>query len=221
MKKAINLLFLFLLIAKTFGQNDIQGFPFSFYTGIKAEYFTLGGDFNGEDYFFTDAATIFVPEIEPGFTFGFQSGLTFKNGSLDFGYQISRSNFSHVNGSYGSMLIHNIKLLGLTFYLNQAEKFRPYIASDISLPSMNIKNGASGIDAYTGQTGKSHFSGVILGFGAGAEWKVAKKLSVRFEALPEWFKLTNVKGITKDYWEVKKFSSFKMNISTGLYLYLF
>jgi len=221
MRKVIVTAAILLNLLISFSQTEVQGFPFGFYAGIKTEYFTLGGDFNGEDYFFTDDATIFVPKIEPGFAFGFQAGLIFQEGSLDFGYQLSKNAYSHANDSSGSALIHNLKLIGFTFYLNHAEKLKPYITSDISMAWMNIKNGAFGVDSYHGQTGKSYFSGIVLGLGTGIEWNVASNFSFRIEVLPELFKLGNVKGITKEYWDVKKFICFKMNLAAGIYYDLF
>lgn len=81
-----------------------------------------------------------------------------------------------------------------------------------------IKDGALGKGSYSGQTGKSYFSGVVLGAGAGIELEILKKVSFRAEAMPEWFILSNVKGITKEYWDVKKFSCLKLAASTGLFI---
>lgn len=202
----------------SFSQEQTKALPFSFYTGLYTGYFTLGSAFDGQSYFYTDEAVIYVPKIEPGLAYGIQFGLRFKSGSWDMGYQFSLNRYSHSDYTPGTLRFHNIKLLGLTFYLNNSEKLRPYIVTDASMAWFNIEDGATGRDSYTGQTGKSYFSGVVLGLGAGIEWKIYKKLSFRLEAMPEWFKLSNVKGITKEYWDVKKFSCLKLNASAGLYI---
>lgn len=194
--------------------------PFSFYAGLKAEYFTLGNAFDGKSYFVTDEATMFIPEIEPGFAFGTQFGLKFKTGSWDMGYQYSSNPFSHSDVPDGTLHVQNIKLLGLTFYLTRSEKIKPYVVTDASMSWFRIANGATGRGSYNGQTGKSYFSAVVLGLGAGVEWQISDKIFFRLEGLPELFKITNVKGITKEYWDVKKFSCLKLNASAGLYLAL-
>ncbi len=200
------------------GQELSNKLPFGFFFGIKADYFSLGKAFDGESFFFTDEATIFVPDIEPGFSFGTQFGLKFKTGTWDMGYYFSSNRFSHSNGVSGTLFIHNIKLLGFTFYLNKPRKIRPYIVTDASMPWFRITDGATGIGSYSGQTGKSYFSGVVLGAGSGLELEIAKKVSFRAEAMPEWFILSNVKGITKEYWDVKKFSCLKLTASAGLFI---
>lgn len=199
-------------------QEVTKKLPFEFYTGLKVEYFTLGNAFDGKSYFLTDEASIFVPEIEPGLAYGIQFGLKFKSGSWGMGYQISSNRYSHSENGSGTLYLHNIKLLGLTFYLRNAGKLKPYVVTDVSMPWFRIEDGAAGRDSYAGQTGKSYFSGVALGLGGGFEWNFYKKLSFRLEAMPEWFKLANVKGITKEYWDVKKFSCLKLNASAGIYL---
>ncbi|NMC36964.1 MAG: hypothetical protein GYA41_01425 [Bacteroidales bacterium] len=200
------------------GQELSNKLPFGFYLGIRTEYLSLGKAFDGESFFYTDEASMFVPQIEPGIAFGTQFGLTFKQGSWDMGYYFSSNRFSHSIGSSGTLHIHNIKLLGLTFYLNKPGRIRPYIVTDASMPWFRITDGATGVGSYSGQTGKSYFSGVVLGAGAGIELGIAKKISFRAEAMPEWFILSNVKGITKEYWDVKKFSCLKLAASAGLFM---
>jgi len=219
MKKYIFITIIFYLpCLSLFCQGTAGKLPFAFYAGLKAEYFTLGNAFDGKSYFVTDEATMFIPEIEPGFAFGTQFGLKFKSGSWDMGYQYSSNRFSHSDVPDGTLHVNNIKLLGLSFYITRAEKIKPYIATDVSMSWFRIANGATGRGSYSGQTGKSYFSAVVLGLGAGLEWKISDKIFFRIEGLPELFKLTNVKGITKEYWDVKKFSCLKLNASAGLFL---
>ncbi|MFO7658500.1 MAG: hypothetical protein R6W78_15690 [Bacteroidales bacterium] len=217
MKKVVFLTCLFFSLTKVYSQDRNYGFAVGFYSGIKVEYFTYQGDFNGKTFFYTDAAEIFVPKIEPGIAYGLQLGFKFRGASWDFGYQLSSHHYSHENGYSGTMLIHLIKCSGFTVYLNPPKKIRPYLGFDFSSTWMHIKDGAYGIDSYSGQNDKSYYGGLIFGLGAGLELNISKKFSFHLESIPSWLFLTDVKGITKKYWEVEKFSSFRPNISAGLY----
>lgn len=220
MKKLLIIIAIMQLTVHINGQDIAEGKPNKYFVTLRAEYIMLFGGYDGESYFFTDEATIFVPELEPGLGPGIEIGIRTGSASFYMGYQFSSHNYSHQNDSSGRLLMHNYKLCGLSYYLFKTDHLRPYVAADISLGWMRIRNGAIGMGSYDGETGKSYFSSVILGLGAGIEWNLGEKVALKLEVLTEWYKLTNVKGITKKYWEVKAFSSFKLNASAGMCFYL-
>lgn len=219
-KKILFILFIAFAAMEVNSQTIPEGYLGCFYGGLRSEYMNLSGDFNGDTWFVTDAASIFVPEIEPGIALGGQFGVRFRRFSWDLGYQVSTHDYNHVEGFSGSLNMHNIKFFGITAYLRKSSGvLNPYIGFDFSGTWININEGAIGINSHEGESGKAYFGGLVTGLGLGIEVIPAKNFSLKIETIPSWLILTDVKGITKDYWEVEQFSGFKINGSVGLYYY--
>ena len=78
MRKVIVTAAILLNLLISFSQTEVQGFPFGFYAGIKTEYFTLGGDFNGEDYFLQMMLQYSSQRLSPDLPLVSRPGLYFR-----------------------------------------------------------------------------------------------------------------------------------------------
>ncbi len=89
MKKELLIIIFVMFAFALSGQNMDDNFSVRLFAGFKIDYFTLNGNFDGESYFFTEDAMMFIPDIEPGIAYGLQIGLRFNRASWDIAYQVS------------------------------------------------------------------------------------------------------------------------------------
>lgn len=212
--KTINFLFIFLCIiyASSYSQTD-NTFAIRPYIQLESGYVMAGGNFDGKSYFTTDAAIILVPDINNGFAYGLQFGIVTNNFSLDFDYRISiHDAIHHVEGTNELITVNNVKFLGFSIYLNDTQhKIRPFVSFDLSGTWMRLRNGAYGINEYSDETDIARFGGIGTGLGAGLEFTIGENFSLKMTAVPSYLAITDVKGITKKYWEVSKFHGYKLD----------
>ena len=212
--KILSVLFILAGITYTscYSQSE-NAFTIRPYLQLQTGYVMVGGNFDGKSYFTTDAANILVPDIHNGFAYGLQFGLVTNNFSLDFDYHISiHDAIHHVEGTNELITVNNVKFLGFSIYLNDKQhKIRPFVSFDLSGTWMRLRNGAYGINEYSGETDMARFGGIGIGLGAGLEFTIRENFSLKLTAVPSYLALTDVRGITKKYWEVSKFHSYKFD----------
>ena len=210
-----------LVLAVVYLQSSAQNSGYLNYRpflGISANYVLIAGSFDGKSYFAADEETILVPKLEPGFGFGINGGYRFRNFSIDFLYKHSSHNCSFIDSTAGKAGFNVIKYLGIKSYLGQSEVFQPFLDFDLSGAWMRVSN-ASYLESSPREIKKATYGALILGFGGGIALTFAHKLSFEMEILPAWYIGTNAKGIRKVNYEVQKFNSFKLDISTSLIYY--
>ncbi len=205
----------------TFLHSAAQNIPtisYRPYLGVSANNVLITGSFDGESYFAVDEEMILVPKLDPGFGFGVNGGIRFRNFALDFLYKHSLHTCMFMDSTKGRASFNVIKYIGFKSYLGQSEIFQPFLDFDLSGTWMRVTN-ASYFESSPQVIEKATYGALIFGFGGGIALTFAQKFSFEIEALPAWYIGTDTKGIRKSNYEIQKFNNFKLDISASLIYY--
>jgi len=196
-------------VTKTFKKARSQ-----VYFGLTVPYNTYSGDFNGDFMIRTSLEDIYIPDLDNGVGFGVTFGLSGRMGpfwtyAVEAAYQHTSLDytFADLKDDAG---VGNIDINVKGIYSPQ--KIQPYALLGISIPYINVSNGAAGgfvID-------DAKFRGVGINFGAGADLYISPRVFLNFNIMYRAQQISTVEGIGDSFDISGNLDHNNLNVSAGI-----
>lgn len=189
------------------------------YIGLTFLYNSIGGDFNGEDYFDSGQELLFIPKVKSNYGFGVSVGRRVpfnKNLGLasELGYYRSTHDYTLLEVE-GGEAIFNMLTLNARLYFSANKAIQPFINSEVAWAWLIAKDcSITTIEPI--RTGNASFSGLVLGVGGGIAYYIHPKVSIDAGIIFRFFMCGNAKGVLRETHDIESLLGISPNIILGI-----
>lgn len=189
------------------------------YIGLTFLYNSIGGHFNGEDYFDSGQELLFIPKVKSNYGFGVSVGKRVpfnKNLGMvsELGYYRSTHDYTLLEVE-GGEAIFNMLTLKPRLYFSANKAIQPFINGELAWAWLIAKDcSITTIEPI--RTGNASFSGLVLGVGGGIAYYIHPKVSIDAGIIFRFFMCANAKGVLRETHDIETLLGISPNIILGI-----
>lgn len=190
------------------------------YIGLTFLYNSIGGNFNGDDYFDSGQELLFIPKVKSHYGFGVLVGIRVpynnKNRAFasELGYYRSTHDYTLFEVEAGGA-IFNMLTLNARLYFSANKAIQPFINGEIAY-SWLIAKDCSITTIEPIRTGNASYPGLLLGVGGGIAYYIHPKVSIDAGIIFRFFMCSNAKGVLGETHDIESLLGISPNIILGI-----